>query len=56
MNELNNKIISLQEQLLTAVNTSTLPLSIKKLVVENVYLSVQSAIYKEEIKNRNEVQ
>lgn len=51
MNEFNTKINNLQEQLLTSINSSTLPLSVKKLIVENVYLSIQNTIYKE---TRNE--
>ena len=45
-NELNTEISNLSTQLLGIINEALLPLPIKKIVVENIYLTVASALEK----------
>lgn len=45
-NELNTAIIDLHTQLLNTINDALLPLPIKKIIVENIYLTVSAALNK----------
>lgn len=44
--ELYNSITDLHKQLLDTVNTSQLPLPLKHIIIENIYLTVSQALNK----------
>lgn len=54
-NELNIAIADMHSQLLNIINKTLIPLPIKKIIVENIYLTVNAALNKslEEEKENN---
>lgn len=54
-NELNIAIADMHSQLLNIINKTLIPLPIKKIIIENIYLTVSAALNKslEEEKENN---